>query len=67
MHWRKEKRKYRNAMEEAISRGELACELKVAFGYRKRNPYPRGRRYDAWQREYERLDDAYHDFVARRE
>ena len=58
-NWRKLKRQERDALQEACVLGELACELKVGFGYLKRNPYPPGRRHDIWQREYERLDDAF--------
>lgn len=66
--WRKDKRLYqRDAVAVASTQGELAAELKIYCGRLKRNPYPPGRRHDAWQHAYEAYDDAADDWQPRRE
>ena len=65
---RKEKRHERkDYVAIACLEGELAAEMKLELGRLRKNPYPPGRRHDAWQREYERFDNCADDWRARRE
>lgn len=64
-NWRREKRSerwfYTVALNTAAIQGSWAGQHNIRKrGYRMRNPYPPGRRHDAWKRAYlNEFDDRY--------